>query len=195
MNTNHIEVEIKYRLSTPLKSFLSQLEASGFKQQGEEHEIDTYFSRSDVDYMKTVECLRIRQKGDFSEITYKPASRKSDLSGIVAKKETNVTLKNVSQGSVAIQLLETIGMIKLVAVDKRRRTFKNTSDASISVLVDEIAHAGTFVEIEVMSHDVETAKQTIGDLAEKLSLSKQDIATKPYRDLVIDAQNSSTQGL
>ncbi|MEV6138898.1 CYTH domain-containing protein [Nocardia sp. NPDC051990] len=42
-------------------------------------EVDTYYSRPDVDYMKTVERLRIRHRDGFAEITYKPPPNASGI--------------------------------------------------------------------------------------------------------------------
>ncbi|MGH3869840.1 MAG: hypothetical protein ACRDQ4_27815 [Pseudonocardiaceae bacterium] len=46
----------------------------GYRAYGCFVEVDTYYSRPEVDYLDTVECLRVRQRDGFAEITYKPAS-------------------------------------------------------------------------------------------------------------------------
>jgi hypothetical protein len=46
--------------------------------------------------MQTVECLRVRRRGDFCEITYKPHPGTHGASHIIAKREINVALAEKS---------------------------------------------------------------------------------------------------
>ncbi|GEC06577.1 hypothetical protein SSP24_42320 [Streptomyces spinoverrucosus] len=79
----------------------------GCKPDAPVTEVDTYYSCPGVDYMKTVECLRVRQRGDFPEITYKPPSTTATHStdSVISKPETNVHLIPGHAG-LADQLLE-----------------------------------------------------------------------------------------
>lgn len=113
-----IEVERKRRLTDAGGELAAQLEANGYRCGGSMAETDTYYSRSDVDFMHTVECLRVRQRDDFAEITYKPPSdftthRSGD---VIAKLETDVALSGADQTATANQLLVAIGMVLLVRV-------------------------------------------------------------------------------
>ena len=66
------EIERKRKFLGDLEEFIARLSSQGFFLSSETTEIDTYYSRPDVDFMQTVECLRVRQRDDFAEITYKP---------------------------------------------------------------------------------------------------------------------------
>jgi len=72
MTTKRYEIERKRKFVGNLSELITQLTAQGFSLISETTETDTYYSRPDVDSMQTVECLRIRQRGGFAEITYKP---------------------------------------------------------------------------------------------------------------------------
>lgn len=182
-----IETETKYKLQPASgKKIEKVLIGLGFEKQREIHEIDTYYSRPDVDYMETVECLRVRESGAVHEITYKPASTQR-LSKIIAKKETNVTLEGTAASSSAKQLLENIGMIQLAVVDKRRQVFRNLGvfGDNISITIDRIASAGTFLEIEILGDDVAEARRAIALISRKLDLRNEDVVLLPYRDIVM----------
>ncbi|WP_327119453.1 CYTH domain-containing protein [Nocardia sp. NBC_01730] len=53
-----IEVERKRELPDP-STLRLRLAEIGYHEARHLTEVDTYFSRPDVDYLKTVECLRI----------------------------------------------------------------------------------------------------------------------------------------
>ena len=58
MTTKLLEIEHKRRLTSNIEDFIKKLEKFGFELQSKLSEIDTYYSRPDVDFMQTVECLR-----------------------------------------------------------------------------------------------------------------------------------------
>ena len=74
MTKKLLEIERKRQLTGDAKELIKQLRDLGFELQSNLREIDTYYSRPDVDFMQTVECLRIRQRDGFAEVTYKPAT-------------------------------------------------------------------------------------------------------------------------
>lgn len=108
MTKKLLEIERKRQLTSNIEELIGRLQDIGFKLQSDFHEIDTYYSRPDVDFMKTVECLRIRQRDGFAEVTYKP--------------ETNLSIQP-GDAAIAKQLLANLGIVKLVEVNKYRRSF------------------------------------------------------------------------
>ena len=54
MTTKLLEIERKRRLTSNIEDFIKKLEKFGFELQSNLHEIDTYYSRPDVDFMQTV---------------------------------------------------------------------------------------------------------------------------------------------
>lgn len=185
-----IEIERKRQLTSSVDEFRKKLTENGFKTQDVPTlETDVYFSRPDVDYMQTVECLRLRVQPEKAEITYKPSSNKTTISddGIVSKKEVNVFLKSVEEGENVLDLFDCIGLIRLCTVKKTREKFSK-GDKSLTVSIDTIEGAGTFIEVEVMSEDKEHAFKTIEQVEMLLGIEDMPVQTKPYRDIVMDLE-------
>ncbi|MGW5789188.1 class IV adenylate cyclase [Saccharopolyspora sp. NPDC003752] len=151
-------------------------------------ETDVYYSRPDVNFMTTVECLRVRQRDGFGEITFKPASTIETHSAddIIAKRETNVTLAARQTGN-ANDLLRLIGMRELVRVTKVRTLYRHPERNDIVVAIDQITGLGTFVEVEVTSIDHQAANTLLAKIERQLGVDELRIVTLPYRDLMLEA--------
>ena len=158
-----------------------------FEPKSSRHEIDTYYSRPDVDFMKTVECLRIRQRGGFAEVPYKPATTAAThtANDVIIKPETNLPIQP-GNAAIAKQLLASLGMVQLVEVNKYRRSLQSPDFPQATVAIDEIKDAGTFVEVEVLSDDETSALAMISDIEAKLGLESAEVVTQPYRDIYIN---------
>ena len=185
MTKKLLEIERKRQLTSDAEELFKQLRELGFELQSNLREIDTYYSRPDVDFMQTVECLRIRQRDGFAEVTYKPATTiathtKND---VIIKPETNLPIQP-RDVAIAKQLLANLGMVKLVEVNKYRRSFQSPNFPKATVAIDEIKNAGTFVEVEVLSDDETGALAMINDIETKLDLSSAEVVTRPYRDIL-----------
>ncbi|MBF6213186.1 class IV adenylate cyclase [Nocardia puris] len=183
-----IEVERKRELPDP-KPLRRRLAELGYREAGHLTEVDTYYSRPDVDYMKTVECLRIRRRDGFGEITYKPPSNASTHrdADVIAKRETNVLLSGPDQASAASQLLAAIGMVELVRVEKNRAIYKHPDHDDTIVSIDVVTRAGTFVETEVTDTDPDAAAIRLGEVETELGIVDCSVVGLPYRDLVMAA--------
>lgn len=184
MTTKQYEIERKRKFMGNLEELIAQLTSQGFSLISETTEIDTYYSRPDVDFMQTVECLRIRQRDDFAEITYKPPTnqRTRTEGGIIIKPETNVSIAPKDAPN-AKQLLANLGMIKLVEVNKLRRTFMCIDKPDLTIAIDEIRDAGIFIETEIISENKELALQRIETVEQQLGIDTLEIVTRPYRDI------------
>jgi adenylate cyclase, class 2 len=184
MTTKLLEIERKRRLTSNIEDFIKKLEKFGFELQSNLYEIDTYYSRPDVDFMQTVECLRIRQRDGFAEVTYKPATTAAThtKNNVIIKPETNLPIQP-GDAATAKQLLANLGMVQLVEVNKYRRSFQSSDFPQATVAIDEIKDAGTFVEVEVLSDDENSALAMISDIETKLGLDSAEVVTRPYRDI------------
>ncbi|GAA1467295.1 class IV adenylate cyclase [Nocardiopsis exhalans] len=185
-----IEIERKRALEgrEPLEQRLKQ---SGFVATGPMVEVDTYYSRPDVDFLVTVECLRVRERDGGCEVTYKPASDSTTHStaGVIAKQETNVALANVAQAVHAHALLEALGMVRLARVEKSRTSYRLSERPELSVVVDTIAGLGAFVETEIVSEGSrQEAVRQLEETERLLGLSSHPVVTSPYRDLLLSAR-------
>ncbi|MDX3384367.1 class IV adenylate cyclase [Streptomyces niveiscabiei] len=188
MSTVHGQIEVERKRQLPADGRTGIVEAlaeSGWTADAPVTEVDTYYSRPDVDYMETVECLRVRRRGDFAEITYKPASgTETSGDGVIAKRETNVEVGG-AQADQADLLLESIGMRLLVRVEKHRTTYRHPLYPDASVSIDLLAGVGDYVETEVMSPDQEAAAATLKDVEEQIGVTDLPVVDLPYRDLVL----------
>ena len=187
MTTKLLEIEHKRRLTSNIEDFIKKLEKFGFELQSKLSEIDTYYSRPDVDFMQTVECLRIRQRDGFAEVTYKPATTAAThtKNNVIIKPETNLPIQP-GDAATAKQLLANLGMVQLVEVNKYRRSFQSSDFPQATVAIDEIKDAGTFVEVEVLSGDETSALAMISEIEVKLGLESTEVVTRPYRDICIN---------
>ena len=184
MTKKLLEIERKRQLTGDAKELIKQLQDLGFELQSNLREIDTYYSRPDVDFMQTVECLRIRQRDGFAEVTYKPATTAAThtKNDVIIKPETNLPIQP-GDAAIAKQLLSNLGMVQLVEVNKHRRSFQSPDFPQATVAIDEIKDAGTFVEVEVLSDDETSALAIINDIETKLGLESAEVVTRPYRDI------------
>ena len=187
MTKKLLEIERKRQLTGDAKELIKQLQDLGFELQSNLREIDTYYSRPDVDFMQTVECLRIRQRDGFAELTYKPATTAATHTenDVIIKPETNLPIQP-EDAATAKQLLTNLGMVRLVEVNKYRRSFQSSDFPQATVAIDEIKDAGTFVEVEILSDDDTSALAMISDIETKLGLDSAEIVTRPYRDICIN---------
>ena len=184
MTTKLLEIEHKRRLTSNIEDFIKKLEKFGFELQINLHEIDTYYSRPDVDFMQTVECLRIRQRDGFAELTYKPATTAAThtKNNVIIKPETNLPIQP-GDTAIAKQLLANLGIVRLVEVNKYRRSFQSSDFPQATVAIDEIKNAGTFVEVQVLSDDETSALAMISEIEAELDLNSAEVVTRPYRDI------------
>ena len=185
-----MEIERKRKLEN--RELLEQrLEQSGFVATGPTVEVDTYYSRPDVDFLVTVECLRVREREGGCEVTYKPASDPTTHSttGVIAKQETNVVLADTAQAAHAQALLEALGMVRLARVEKSRTCYRDLGQPELSVVVDTVTGLGSFVETEIVSAGShEEAVRRLEETERLLELGLHPVVTSPYRDLLLNAR-------
>ena len=178
------EIERKRKFVGNLEVLIARLGSQGFFLTDETTEIDIYYSRPDIDFIQTVECLRVRQRDDFAEITYKPPTNQHTRTenGIIIKTETNLPIspENIT---VAKQLLANLGMVKLVEVNKFRQIFKCDDEPGLTIAIDEISNVGVFVETEIISEDKESALRRIEDVETRIGVQEFEVVTRPYRDI------------
>lgn len=188
-----IEVERKRKLAD-VAGLKRRLTAAGYRGTDTTVELDTYYSRPDVDFLATVECLRVRRRDDFAEITYKPASSTDTHStaDVIAKSETNVVLAGASQAVMADTLLEVLGMVRLCRVEKARTTFRHVNLDGVTVVIDLVTGVGAFVEVEVLAAEPGAATALLEQVERRLGLTGSPAESRPYRDLVLEHERPST---
>jgi hypothetical protein len=71
-------------------------------------------------------------------------------------------------------------MVRLVEVNKYRRSFQSSDFPQATVAIDEIKDAGTFVEVKALSNDEIGALAIISEIETKLGLDSAEVVTWPY---------------
>ncbi len=189
-----IEVERKRELPGSGESVTARLVELGYREEGRFVETDTYYSPQHTDYLVTVECLRVRQRDGFAEITYKPASDETTHSStdVISKPETDVLLRDADQADAANRLMTCIGMITLARVEKDRTLYRHPEREYLTVAVDTIRGIGTFVETEVKASGDVDGVALVEEAERQLEVTTCQVVTLPYRDLVRSATVAST---
>jgi len=183
------EVERKRALDPATQArLLSRLHELGFQESTRLSETDDYYSRPDVDFMETVECLRVRSRDGFAEITYKPGSTAANTAdGVITKVETNARLADTGQAEAANQLLVMLGMIPLARVEKHRVEYTHAEAGGVTVSVDTVTDTGVFVEVEVLTANPAGAAAVLDQIERDLGITEFPVVRLPYRDLVMQA--------
>ncbi len=181
------EVERKRALDSETQTaLLKRLDKLAFHERARHTETDDYYSRPDTDFMETVECLRIRSRDGFAEITYKPGSTAANTAdGMISKVETNARLADADQAAAANQLLTMLGMVHLAQVDKHRVEYAHAEDGDVTIAIDTVTDAGVFVEVEVLTADPAGAATVLDRVERDLGTTELPIISLPYRDLVM----------
>ena len=189
-----LEIERKRSISGDVDAFVRHLSDHGFREIHASEEVDAYYSRPDVDFRQTIECLRVRERDGFAEITYKPVSTDATHtdSNVITKPETNLQIQH-SDAATAEQLLVNLGMVHLVTVRKHRRTFKDDAHPDVAVAVDEVEHAGAFVEVETIGDDTAAGLEKVVAVENQLDIGSLAIIDTPYRDIVRQAQKDEVR--
>lgn len=179
------EVEIKIKIDQiQAEKIKAVLKLLGAKPMSIGQEKDIYFTAPHRDFIKTKECLRIREKDNFKEITYKGAST-GQMKKVKQfwKNEQNIMI--TSSVIEAENFLELIGFSKVAEVIKKREKF--TLDDQ-EICIDSIRGLGYFLEIEIIvdsQEEINYAVRKNEDLLQKLKLQKNCVVKEPYRDLVM----------
>jgi len=179
------EVEIKIKIDElEMKNAVKKLKKMGADFKEEIKEKDIYFTSQQRDFIKTKECLRIRKKNDFCELTYKgPTTDSMKKKKQFWKPEININL-NSNEKEIK-KLLNCLGFIEVAKVDKKRKKFVLGKQ---EIVFDEVKGAGWFVEIENAANNSKERKRALKEniqLLKELGLNEKNIVNEPYRDLIL----------
>ncbi|NJD99490.1 class IV adenylate cyclase [Thermococcus sp. LS1] len=164
-----MEVEVKFRVE--FKEIKDAIESLGAIFIREELQEDLYFSLS------LPELLRLRRITNLGKsfLTYK---RIEDPGKNEEFDEIEV---EVSDFEKTREILKRLGFKEDVWVIKRRLVYKLDD---VTFELSEVEGLGAFLDIEVMSNDVEGAKKRIWKIAEKLGLTEKDVEPRLYQELL-----------
>ena len=178
------EVEIKVKIEvSQIKSIRKVLFALGATFKEKIKEGDSYFTAPHRDFIKTKECLRIRERDDYLELTYKgPTTKSMDNKKQFWKSEINIPVHSSKKETE--MLLKSLNFTKVVEVSKKREKFVLGKQ---EITLDDVENLGWFLEIENTITNKEKRQKALDEniaLLKKLGLDEKNIITEPYRDLV-----------
>jgi len=188
---NKKEVELKVQIiKTQANCMKKTLLNLGAIKKGFLRESDIYFTSLFVDFIKTRECLRIREKNNkFLELTYKGKTTElMKRQKQFWKTEINIPIKRSLKKDL-ITFFKLLGFKIVAEVIKDRERFALNNQ---EIAIDKIRGVGWFLEIENTANNKKEEKEALKEnlyLLTKLKLNKANLVDEPYRDLVIKSQD------
>ncbi len=170
-------VEIEAKMSVPdLSVVRTRLQEVGATSAGKTLETNTFFDTEDRSLLAADEGLRLRRNvkvdggADEHVVTYKGPRHHGSLK---SRDEVELTVANSDD---AIQLLERLGFVRMVAFEKRRESWHL---GGCKVELDEVPYLGSFVEIEG------PAEQDVLAVREQLGLADRPMVKSSYVALLM----------
>ena len=177
------EVEQKFRVDDSA-AIAAELELRGLQLSQPESHVDRYFNHPSRDFAQTDEAFRIRQIGDQSYLTYK--GPKLDRT-TKTRREIEIPILSGNALEDFAEMLLILGFRPVASVHKRRRkTSLEYAGHRIEIVLDDVEHVGTYVELECIASETQTdaAKSAIALLAAELGLSENE--RKSYLELLLE---------
>ena len=163
-----VEIEAKFRVES-LKPYIERIEQSGGEWIDELVQRDQFFDRADRSLLKADSGLRLRvEKGrkiNRTQLCFKGPRQQGQY-----KRREEIEF-DVGDGKMATMLLEALGFIKTLVVEKTRRLAQLDS---CQVCLDEVNGLGNFIEIEGPS------EAEVEQVAIKLALNEHRHITSSY---------------
>lgn len=187
------EVEIKVKIEEQqIKTIRRKLFTLGAIFKAKTKESDVYFNAPHRDFIKTKECLRIRERDNYLELTYKgPTTKLMNNKKQFWKSEINLPL--ISSKEEVENLLKSLDFKKISEVIKNREKFILGRQ---EISIDKVKNVGWFLEIESIVADEKERQKALNEnitLLNKLGLDKKNIINEPYRDLVLKSQRTHSK--
>lgn len=173
------EVELKIQADHDLVR--DRLEELGASVERTVHQTDTYYKSPFEDLLDGDEALRVRRQWPLDDETaeediliYKGPLMESDS-------ETHEELEAVVTDSNAmIAILEKMGFEQATVIDKEREFY---SIDGYTVTLDSVVGLGQFLQIELMTDEVETAREDVLELLGEIGLNPEKQIRNSYVDL------------
>ncbi|HYG83609.1 MAG TPA: class IV adenylate cyclase [Verrucomicrobiae bacterium] len=173
-----IEIERKFRISPEQKAAIEKY----FKNNGSDlvpvHQIDQVFLQginSFKDFKSGKPVARLRTVDNKTQLTYKRAINDA---GDTLEHELGVESADTMQ-----KILEEMGYQQVTLVDKTRIEMKQ---GRLTLVLDEVARLGSFLEIELLAEQADTggAEEQILQSAAQFGLTAANIEPKKYDQLL-----------
>lgn len=175
------EIEMKIFIGKSTRKINKIIKQLRWKQIGKETEEDIYYTSKHKDFIKTEECLRIRDNGKKVELTWKPPSHGHMYHHQQFWKH-EIDLQLNGQKRLMRKLLKNLDFIEYVKVKKQRIVYR--VDKRSEVMIDKVEPLGYFLEIETKTRKESEGRKRNKQILKLLGFSENKIINIPYRDLV-----------
>ena len=187
MSTQQKEVEIKFFIGHSAQEIIEKIGTNNWQSIEQINQTDTYYISKYKDFIKSEECLRIREENNKIELTWKPPTNSlMTIEKQYWKEELNIQI--VDSKTKIQRLLEVLDFKEYIVVCKKRTTFK--VDDETVICLDYIKDVGYFIEIETFSDDDLNSKNKNIKIADMLDLDASKIVNIPYRDIVYSQEKT-----
>ncbi len=166
-----MEVEIKFKADRSIEDRIRKL-ADFVCEKVEE---DVYFNSPIRDFRESDEALRIRRDDEGVMITYKGPKVDAETK---TREEIEIRVDDYSK---AMDILNRLGFRTIRRVVKRRRIYRL---GDVTICFDDVEGLGQFVEIEMKSDDLESAKHKVFEIAKKLGFDPSNSIRESYLELL-----------
>lgn len=174
----NIEVEIAVSLRDT-DAFRKSVKELGAVYQSTKRQVDQYFTRNDENFREQSRYLRICVEDEANTGRLEYHVGKTDFSAEEREIEVNDVV-------MTEEILLQVGFIKTVRVDKTRETWKYDD---FTIVIDQLAGAGDYAEVELMNEDEQQAEARIMELLKQLDYDKSDIPEmQNYYDIVLEQE-------
>lgn len=169
-----MEVEVRAKIEES-KSIEEGIKRLGFKLAYEGHQNDVYFKSANSEKKF---LLRIREKDDKKELTYKGLT---NADGVWKEFTTGIT--NTSETRKILQESE---FYEWMVIEKIRKSYKSEE---IEVNIDNFkqpSNFGLWVEAEILTEKPEEGKKRIKEFLSSLGIDKNKFVERGYPQLIED---------
>ncbi len=166
-----MEVEIKFRADRSVEDKIREI-AEFVCEKVEE---DVYFNSPVRDFRKSDEALRIRKDSEGIKLTYKGPKVDAETK---TREEIEIRVDDYEK---AMEIFDRLGFRTIRRVVKRRRIYRYED---VTICFDDVEGLGQFVEIEVKSGDLESAKQKVFEVAKMLGFDPSNSIRESYLEML-----------
>lgn len=174
------EVELKIQADhDAVRTRLEELDAT---HDGTAHQTDTYYKSPFEDLLDDEEALRVRRQRPIEDDTDEDENiliYKGPLMDTESKTREELEAV-VTDSNAMIAILEKMGFEQATVIDKEREFY---SLDGYTVSLDSVVGLGQFIEIEMITDDIENARDGALELLEKLGLNPEEQIRNSYVDL------------
>ncbi len=174
-----MEIEIRVKVES-LSDLKDKLVVKGAVFSGRKSQHDVIFKRDDQvnDVQKPGSfILRVRESSTGHKLTFKSLT---EVTGSWIEHETTI-----DDAQETRQMLEKSGFIASLVFDKEREEGKL---GEISICLDTIPELGEYIELEIISDDVESGKEKLISLISEFGYSESDIEHRGYVAILMERQ-------